>query len=62
MVIASGLKNGIGFGSSEIYVLRSNSKVDSQFLYYRLQEDQFMELGVGSMTGAGGLKRVPSEF
>ena len=62
MVIANGLKNGIGFGSSEIYVLRSNSKVDSQFLYYRLQEDQFMELGAGSMTGAGGLKRVPSEF
>ena len=62
MVVASGLKNGIGFGSSEIYVLRTNHKVDTQFLYYRLQEDQFMELGAGAMTGAGGLKRVPSEF
>ena len=62
MVVASDLKNGIGFGSSEIYVLRTNYKVNTQFLYYRLQEDQFMELGTGAMTGAGGLKRVPSEF
>ena len=62
MVVASDLKNGIGFGSSEIYVLRANHKVNTQFLYYRLQEDQFMELGTGAMTGAGGLKRVPSEF
>lgn len=62
MVVASDLKNGIGFGSSEIYVLRTNHKVNTQFLYYRLQEDQFMELGTGAMTGAGGLKQVPSEF
>ncbi|WP_087547654.1 restriction endonuclease subunit S [Acinetobacter sp. WCHA39] len=62
MVVASGLKNGIGFGSSEIYVLRTNNSISNQFLYYRLQEEQFMELGTGAMTGAGGLKRVPSEF
>lgn len=62
MVVASGLTNGIGFGSSEIYVLRTNNKISNQFLYYRLQEEQFMELGAGAMTGAGGLKRVPSEF
>ena len=62
MVVANDLKNGIGFGSSEIYVLRTNSKVNTQFLYYRLQEDQFIELATGAMTGAGGLKRVPSEF
>ena len=62
MVVASGLKNGIGFGSSEIYVLRTNNSISNLFLYYRLQEEQFMELGTGAMTGAGGLKRVPSEF
>ena len=62
MVVANDLKNGIGFGSSEIYVLRTNSKVNTHFLYYRLQEDQFIELATGAMTGAGGLKRVPSEF
>ena len=62
MVVASGLKNGIGFGSSEIYVLRTNNTISNQYLYYRLQEEQFMKLGTGAMTGAGGLKRVPSEF
>lgn len=62
MAIAQGLVNGIGFGSSEIYVLRPYQKENTDFLYYRLQEDVFMELGAGAMTGAGGLKRVPSDF
>ena len=62
MVVARNLKNGIGFGSSEIYVLREKVPKLNDFLYYRLQEDVFMEMGAGSMTGAGGLKRVPSDF
>lgn len=62
MVIARGLHNGIGFGSSEIYVLRSKLDCFNDFLYYRLQEDVFMDLATGAMTGAGGLKRVPSDF
>ncbi|MGF1844420.1 restriction endonuclease subunit S [Vibrio clamense] len=61
IAVASGLVNGVGFGSSEIYVLRSNEKTDSRFLYYRLQEDSFMDIATAAMTGAGGLKRVPSD-
>lgn len=61
IAVASGLVNGVGFGSSEIYVLRSNEKTNSRFLYYRLQEDSFMDIATAAMTGAGGLKRVPSE-
>lgn len=61
MAIAAGLTNGIGFGSSEIYVLRANELINNRFLYYRLQEDNFMAVATGAMTGAGGLKRVPSE-
>ncbi|MBY7835333.1 restriction endonuclease subunit S [Vibrio fluvialis] len=61
IAVASGLLNGVGFGSSEIYVLRSNEKTDNRFLYYRLQEDSFMDIATAAMTGAGGLKRVPSE-
>ncbi|MFZ7217109.1 restriction endonuclease subunit S [Avibacterium avium] len=60
--IAENLKNGIGFGSSEIYVLRSNEKSLSKFLFYRLQENKFMDLATYSMSGAGGLKRIPSDF
>lgn len=61
MVVARNLKNGIGFGSSEIYVLRCNDKVNNDFMYLRLQEDGFMAIATAAMTGAGGLKRVPSE-
>jgi type I restriction enzyme S subunit len=62
MVVARGLENGIGFGSSEIYVLRANSKILNDFLYYRLQEGVFMGIATASMSGAGGLKRVPSDI
>ncbi len=62
MAIARNLYNGIGFGSSEIYVLRCFNAVNNEFLYYRLQETAFIELATGAMTGAGGLKRVPSDF
>ncbi len=62
MAIAQSLKNGIGFGSSEIYVLRPKQKALTEYIYYRLQEDTFIDLATGEMTGAGGLKRVPSDF
>src|SRR5690606_31428610 len=31
------------------------------YLYYRLQEDNYMDFCTSSMMGAGGLKRVPTE-
>ena len=61
MAVASGLTNGIGFGSSEIYVLRPYRQVNNRFLYYRLQEDSFMDIATAAMTGAGGLRRVPGD-
>ncbi|AWC94029.1 TPA: restriction endonuclease subunit S [Morganella morganii subsp. morganii] len=61
MAVAEGLLNGIGFGSSEIYVLRCGDKVHRKFLFYRLQEDSFIAIAIAAMSGAGGLKRVPSE-
>src|SRR5690554_4357312 len=61
IAIAKKLINQIGFGSSEIYPIRVNEKTNNRFLFYRLQEDGFMELAIGAMTGAGGLRRVPSE-
>ena len=61
IAIANGLANGVGFGSSEINVLRPSGCVSGYFLYYRLQEDSFMDFCTSSMIGAGGLKRVPSD-
>ncbi|RRV65467.1 restriction endonuclease subunit S (plasmid) [Pseudomonadaceae bacterium T75] len=61
VAIAQGLTNGIGFGSSEINVLRPYQGVNADYLYYRVQEDSYMSFCTSSMIGAGGLKRVPTD-
>ena len=61
IAIAKGLTNGIGFGSSEINVLRPCQGVNAEYLYYRVQEDSYMDFCTSSMIGAGGLKRVPTD-
>lgn len=61
IAVATELKNSIGFGSTEIYVLRPKLTIDKRFLFYRLQEAEFMNIATSAMTGAGGLKRVPTE-
>lgn len=60
--IAKNLKNEIGFGSTELNVLRCFNKDSIKFVYYYIQTDLFINLGVSQMTGTGGLKRVPSSF
>lgn len=60
MAIANDLTGGIGFGSSEINVLRPEN-ADAGFLFYRIQEHSLMEIWTSEMSGAGGLKRVPTE-
>ena len=59
--IAKDLINGVGFGSSEIFVLRVNNKVNNRYLFYRLLETIFISVATAAMTGAGGLRRVPAE-
>ncbi|MDD1012196.1 restriction endonuclease subunit S [Pseudomonas rubra] len=61
IAIAKGLTNGIGFGSSEINVLRPFQGVTAEYLYYRVQEDSYMSFCSSNMIGAGGLKRVPTD-
>lgn len=60
--IASNLKNGIGFGSSEYYVLRASEKVLPIWIYLTISSDDFRKSGKLVMTGTGGLQRVPKEF
>lgn len=62
IAVARGLVNSIGFGSTEIYVLRPTEKIRVNYLLYRLQEDNFIRAATAAMIGAGGLKRVPSDF
>jgi type I restriction enzyme S subunit len=61
VAIAKSLTNGIGFGSSEINVLRPSQSINVNYLYYLVQEDSYMSYCTSSMIGAGGLKRVPTD-
>ena len=56
------LKNGIGFGSTEFIVLRSNDKILPKFIYYLIANDFFRKEGINKMKGTAGHKRVPVNF
>jgi len=60
--IAVGLLNGIGFGTTELHVVRPSAEVDRHFLFYITISDAFRKLGAAEMYGAGGQKRVPDSF
>ncbi len=62
--IAKKLKNGIGFGSSEYIVYRPKNKeeLNSEYLYYFLNQESFREFGASRMAGAVGHKRIQKDF
>lgn len=60
--IATGLKNGIGFGTTELHVLRAGNNLNNRFLFYMIISAPFLKVGESEMFGAGGQKRVPQEF
>jgi len=57
-----GMVNGVGFGTTELYVLRPRPEVDGKFLYYLTVDPSFRKRGEACMTGAAGQQRVPEEF
>ena len=62
IAIAENMNNAVGFGTTELHVLRTNSKVDNRYLYYLIKENGFKTKAISSMYGVGGLKRTPTEF
>lgn len=60
--IAEGLKNGVGFGTTEFHVLRSLQGISVRWLFYLTMSDAFRKIGASEMLGAGGQKRVPEDF
>ena len=60
--IARGLTNGIGFGSSEYFVLRSGQHIVPEWLYYCVTHPLFRDSAIAQMTGTGGLQRVPRAY
>lgn len=59
--IANNLQNGIGFGSSEFYVLRPNDGLLSQWVFLFAATPAFRAWAIPQMTGTGGLQRVPRQ-
>jgi type I restriction enzyme S subunit len=58
IAVANELANGVGFGTSEIFVFRCTKILTNKFLMYFLQTEYFRNNAIASMTGTGGLKRV----
>lgn len=60
--VARGLVNGLGFGSTEFHVFRSNGAVLPDFLYHFIRQESFRKAAESEMTGSVGQKRVPAEY
>lgn len=61
--IAKGLEGGIGFGSSEFYVLRPIAKKSTSYwLYFITMFNSFRTNARKVMTGTGGQLRVPLNY
>jgi type I restriction enzyme S subunit len=60
--LVSGTLGGVGFGTTELYVLTPTPDLDGRFLYFITASPIFRRLGEASMTGAAGQKRVPEDF
>ncbi len=61
--IMRGLQNGIGFGTTELIVIRPHEqKLSPSFLHYLFTSALFRQAGESTMYGAGGQKRVPDSF
>ena len=57
-IIIRNLISGIGFGSSEFYVLRCGERVLPEWVYINIVTHEFRRQGVANFTGTSGLRRV----
>jgi type I restriction enzyme S subunit len=60
--LCRGLVSGIGFGTTELHVLRPRIGLSSRFLSYLTRSQPFRSTGIALMYGAAGQKRVPEDF
>lgn len=60
--IASGLKSGVGFGSSELIVFRAKDELCKELVYFLVQTNHFVSEACKQLTGTSGLRRVPRSF
>jgi restriction endonuclease S subunit len=60
--LAHGLSSGVGFGSTELHVVRAGPRVLPRIVYAHTQSLRFRRLGERFMTGSAGQQRVSADF
>ena len=60
--LAQGLSNGIGLGSSEFHVIRTNETVNNKYLFSILNREIVRKEAEKNMTGSSGHRRVPASY
>ena len=60
--VATGLLGGYGFGSTEFHVLRARDGIDPEYVHCLVSSQSFRKEAARHMTGAVGLRRVPTSF
>jgi type I restriction enzyme, S subunit len=60
--VASGLRNGLGCGTTELHVLRPKEGIDPKYLYFFLRQESFRHEAAQNFTGTAGQLRVPISF
>jgi type I restriction enzyme, S subunit len=60
--IATGLQNGVGFGSTEFHVLRPTEHLLPDYLFYFIRQPGFRERASAAFVGSAGQQRVPQDF
>ncbi|HXF70108.1 MAG TPA: restriction endonuclease subunit S [Thermoflexus sp.] len=60
--IARGLRDGIGFGSTEFHVLRPRDSVMSEWIWHFVRQASFRQAARKAFRGGVGQQRVPQEF
>lgn len=56
------LVNGLGYGTTEFYVLRCNENLYNRYLYHMVRDISFRNKAKAVMSGAVGQQRVPKSF
>jgi len=62
IALATGLKNGVGYGSTEFFVFRPYEGLLPRFVLHFLLQPSFRETAARQMSGASGQKRVPANY
>jgi type I restriction enzyme S subunit len=62
IAVLSGLRNGVGFGSTEFHVIRLPKGLPRKYFFFYLVQEGFRKDAERNMTGSVGQRRVPTDY